>query len=226
MSITFVRDATHRNINSIPAGMLAALYTTGSVDIKATSADFQRHPNAIRICQDHGSDVTADILDIEDFAATPADAVNWLPKARHSFIANARPGQRWPGLYMPRSLLTPTANALAKANLGNVPLWIAHPGMPQTDAINQIALAAQPLPVVGFQIRFESTTDFNVFSSEWLAKVSGVIKVPVKPTIPPGQWNDPNNWEWAEVATIGIGKDGRLHSFVYNPGTGQWLKVG
>lgn len=226
MSITFVRDATHRNINSIPPGMLAALYTTGSQDIKATSADFQKHPNAIRICQDHGSDITADVLDIEDFAATPHDATIWVPQARHSFATNKRPGQRWPALYMPRSLITPVANALTNAGLSGVPLWIAHPGMPQTDAINQIAVASGPFPVIGFQIRFENTTDFSVFSSEWLAKRSGEVIVPVKATMPPGQWNDPNNWEWDDVAVIGIGKDGRLHSFVFNAGTGQWLKVG
>ena len=223
MSITFVRDATHRNINSIPAGMLAALYTTGSVDIKATSADFQKHPNAIRICQDHGSDDTADMLDIEDFAATPNSAVDWVNRARHSFFTNKRPGQRWPGCYMPRSLLTPTANALTNAKLSDVPFWIAHPGMPQSDAISQITIASGPFPIVGFQIRFETTTDFDVFSTQWLDKRSGTMAI--KPTVPPGQWDDPKAWEWQDATISGIGKDGRLHTFTYNPGTGIWTKV-
>lgn len=224
MSITFARDATHRNVNSIPPGILAVLYTTGSLDIKATPADFARHPDAVRVCQDHGSDITADILDVEDFAATPQDAVNWLPKARDAFNRNLRPGQRWPGLYMNRSTLTPVANALTGANLTNVPLWIAHPGMPQTDAIAQIAAAAGPFPVIGFQILFEVSTDFNVFSSEWLNKRSGQI-MPVKPTMPPGPWNDPKQWDWKDAMIVGVGEDGRLHSFTYNPGTGLWTKV-
>lgn len=224
MSITFVRDATHRNINSIPAGMLAALYTTGSQDIKATASDFLKHPNAIRICQDHGSDITADILDVEDFAATPADAVNWVPQARHSFATNKRPGQRWPSVYCNRSMLTPVANALTAAGLARVPLWIAHPGMPQNDAITQINTAAGPFPVIGFQIRFENTTDFSVFSTEWLNSRSGAI-VAVKPTIPPGQWNDPKEWIWKDAVIVGVGNDGKLHTFSLNPGTGLWLKT-
>lgn len=224
MSITFARDATHRNVNSIPAGMLAALYTTGSPDIKATPDDFAKHPNAIRICQDHGSDDTADILDVEDFAATPNDAANWVPRARHAFVSNKRPGQRWPGIYMNRSTLTPVANALTNAGLSGVPLWIAHPGMPQADAIAQIAAASGPFPVIGFQIRFENTTDFNVFSTEWLNKRSGIV-ANAKPEMPPGPWNDAHAWDWSEVVTAGIGLDGKLHMFTFDKSKGTWTKV-
>lgn len=224
MSITFVTDATHRNINSIPPGMLAALYTTGSQDIKATPSDFAKHPNAVRICQDHGSDITADILDVEDFAATANDAAIWLPQARHSFTTNKRPGQRWPGIYTNRVGLTPVANAMVKAGLSGVPIWIAIPGIPQADAIKAITDASGPFPVVALQIRFDTATDLSVFSTEWLNHRSG--QMPVKPTIPPGPWNDSHAWDWKEVTIVGIGLDGRLHAFVYNPGTGQWLKVG
>jgi len=224
MSITFVRDATHLNINSIPAGMLAALYTTGSADIKATPADFQRHPDAIHICQDFGSDDTADILDVEDFAATPNDAALWVPRARHSFITNKRPGQRWPGIYASLSRITAVANAMVNANLGNVPLWIANWGMLQAAAIDQIVRGMQPFPPIAFQIRNDVTTDFSVFSTEWLNKRSGAI-VAIKPTIPPGPWNDAHAWDWKDATLTGIGLDGRLHTFVYNPGTGLWTKV-
>lgn len=224
MSITFVRDATHRNIKAIPAGMQAALYTTGSQDIKATAADFAAHPNAIRICQDNGSDDTADFIDVELHAATPANVPDFINRARHSFFTNKRPGQRWPGVYMPRSLLTPVANELVKAKLSDVPLWIAHPGMPQADAITQINTAAGPFPVVGFQIRFEAVTDFSVFSTEWLNKRSGAI-VAVKANVPPGQWNDPKFWEWKDAVIVGTGNDGRLHTFTFNPGTGVWTKI-
>ena len=223
MSITFVRDATHRNVNSIPTGILAALYTTGSLDIKATPDDFAKHPNAVRICQDHGSDDTADILDVEDFAATPNDAANWVPRARHSFNTSKRPGQRWPAIYMNRSTLTPVANALTNAGLTNVPLWIAHPGMPQADAIADIASASGPFPVVAFQIRFETTTDFSVFSTEWLNRRSGFMAN--KPQMPPGPWNDAHAWDWDEVVTAGIGLDGKLHMFIFDRPTGTWKKI-
>ena len=223
MSITFVRDATHRNVNSIPTGILAALYTTGSSDIKATPDDFAKHPNAVRICQDHGSDDTADILDVEDFAATPNDAANWVPRARHSFNTSKRPGQRWPAIYMNRSTLTPVANALTNAGLTNVPLWIAHPGMPQADAIADIASASGPFPVVAFQIRFETTTDFSVFSTEWLNRRSGIMAS--KPQMPPGPRNDAHAWDWDEVVTAGIGLDGKLHMFIFDRPTGTWKKI-
>jgi len=223
MSITFVRDATHRNINSIPAGMLAALYTTGSVDIKATSADFQKHPNAIRICQDHGTDITADILDMESRAATPSDCAIWIPKARHSFVTNARPGQRWPGIYASLSRLTEVANAFVNAKITGVPLWVAEWGLGQNVAINQINAASGPFPTIAFQIRNDGTTDFDVFSTEWLNKRSGTMAV--KALAPPGQWNDPKAWEWEDATISGIGKDGRLHTFTFSPGTGLWLKV-
>src|ERR1700757_214985 len=108
MAITpvMVLDATHSNVKVIPAGILAALYTTGSSDIKATQADFNAHPNAIHIVQDHGSDTTADVIDMEFGAATPQDVVNWLPKARNAFNNATRPGQRWPGVYLSLSRLT------------------------------------------------------------------------------------------------------------------------
>lgn len=224
MSITFVRDATHRNVNSLPPGILAALYTTGSPDIKATPDDFAKHPNAIRICQDHGSDDTADILDVEDFAATPADTAIWVPKARHSFMTNKRPGQRWPGCYMPRSLITPVANALTNAGITDVPLWIAHPGMPQTDAIAEIAAAAGPFPIIAFQIRFDTTTDLDVVSTQWLNKRSGVVMA-TKAQMPPGPWNDAHAWDWKEVVTAGIGLDGKLHMFAFDPAKGTWTKT-
>lgn len=225
MNITFVRDATHQNVESIPSGIVAALYTTGSPDIKATPQDFTNHPNAVRICQDHGSDITADVLDIETGAATPNDAVIWLPKARDSFNRNVRPGQRWPALYMNRSTLTPVANALTKAGLTNVPLWIAHPGMPQADAITQIETTSGPFPVIAVQIRFETTTDFDVFSTEWLNRRSGMVAKKPEGDVPPGQWINPDLWTWNEVVMTGIGLDGKVHIFAFDPGTGHWRKI-
>ena len=223
MSITFARDATHLNIKAIPAGMLAALYTTGSRDIKATADDFATHPNCVRICQDHGSDITADILDMEIGAANPLDCVVWITKARMSFNNVMRPGQRWPGIYASLSRITELANAFVTAKITNVPLWIAEWGLGQGIAINQIESASGPFPIIGFQIRNDGASDFDIFSTEWLNNRS---KMPssITPMVPPGQWNDPKVWEWKDATMIGIGLDGKLHSFKFDPATGQWTK--
>lgn len=230
MSITpvLVMDATHLNINVIPVGTLAALYTTGSPDIKATAADFNKHPNAIHICQDHGSDETADILDSETGAATIQDCINWLPRARAAFNNKTRPGQRWPGLYMSLSTLTEHANALASAHLTNVPLWIAEWGLDQASAIHNIIAENGPFPTVAFQIKNEGPDDISFFSDEWLNRRSA-MGTPTPPqhkaAIPPGQWNDAHSWEWAQAAMVGIGKDGQMHAFMYDVTHDRWTKV-
>lgn len=222
MSITIVLDATHRNIDAIPAGTLAALYTTGTPDIKATQQDFANHPNAVHICQDHGSDTTADIIDMENGAATPQDAVNFINNARHSFWTVERPGQRWPGIYLSRSRVTEQANALVAAKLTDVPLWIAQWGDPETLAVAEIAHTSGPFPVIGLQIRNQNVDDFSVFSTEWLNAVSR--KGLPKAKVPPGQWNNPKQWTWKSVSETGIGLDGKTHTFALNNATGNWDK--
>lgn len=222
MSITFVFDATHKNIASIPMGQMAALYTTGSPDIKATPQDFANHPNAIHICQDHGSDHSADILDMELGAATPQDCAQWIPQARASFMNATRISQRWPGIYASLSKLTPLANALVAAHISNVPLWVADWGLDQTIAINDIINASGPFPIVGMQIRNQVVDDFSVFSTEYLNHVAGAKPLPA---IPPGQWLDPTKWQWQQVAELGLGLDGKLHAFTFDPAANVWHQL-
>lgn len=224
MTVQIVIDATHRNILAIPKGTLAALYTTGSQDIRATEADFNNHPNAVRICQDHGSDDTADILDMELGAATVQNVIDWLPRARHSFNTNKRPGQRWPGIYLSLSRLTEMANALVTAHDSNVPLWIAEWGLSQATALANINAANGPFPTVAFQIRNLGTSDFSLFSSDWLNRRSG-MPTQTHGEIPPGPWKDPKEWDWKQVIEIGIGLDNKLHCFAYDPVHGTWTKV-
>jgi hypothetical protein len=180
MSITFVYDATHANINAIPKGALAALYTTEtknangtSPGIKASLQDFINHPNAIHICQDHGSDTMADMLDSELGAADPGDCPVWVEKARANYNSHARPGQRWPGIYTALNTLTAIANELVAAKLTNVPLWIAHWGVSDATATSDILNASGPFPIVGMQIQNLGLDDFSLFSSTYLANVSG-----------------------------------------------------
>lgn len=88
-----VYDATHANIGQLPKGVQVAGYTTGSAGIQWTAQDWAAHPGAVRIDQDPAaSDPTADILDIEAGAATPASAPDWVKRARASYESQARPG--------------------------------------------------------------------------------------------------------------------------------------
>lgn len=223
MSIVIVDDATHANVGALPNGVLAALYTTGSANIKATPTDFANHPKAIHVCQDNGSDVTADILDSEVGAASPQDVANWIPKARAAFNSNKRPGQRWPGCYASLNNLPPIANALVAAKLTDVPLWVAQWGLATVTAIADIVNASGPYPIVGMQIKNLNAYDFSLFSSTWLDRVSGSPSV--KPTIPPGQWNNPIQWTWNGPVTLsGIGMNGAHYVFIFNPDTGLWVK--
>lgn len=168
MTITVAKDVTHSEIGTLSAGILAALYTTGSVDIKATSEDFANHPNAVRICQDFGSDDTADILDMENGAATPQDCAIWIPKARAAFNAAKRPGQRVPGIYASLSRLPDVANAFVSANITNVPLWVAEWGIAVTVAEDIVNAASGPFPIIGLQYKNEANDDLDVFSTAWL----------------------------------------------------------
>src|SRR5208337_1446426 len=79
-----VFDATHDNVGALPAGAQVAGYSTGTgTHIKWTDADFAAHPGAVRIDQDPAaSDPTADVLDIEAGAATPASAPGWVTQAQ------------------------------------------------------------------------------------------------------------------------------------------------
>ena len=81
MSITVepMIDTIHASVHNVPASApKVAGYTTGTPDIVWTAADWARFSHSkVRICQDEGSDHSADVLDIEPGAATNANAVTW-----------------------------------------------------------------------------------------------------------------------------------------------------
>lgn len=228
MSVTLAFDATRRNIRSIPKGAQAAGYTTGSSDIKWTADDWKTHPHAIRICQDHGSDTTADILDMETNAAVPKDCAVWAIKALANYRAGKRIGQRSPAIYASASRITEVVNALNAGHIhSGIGLWVAHWGLTQAQAVMNVANAAGPFPIIGMQFRNTTSNDLNIFSSEWLANVSAKdhINVSTTPSIPPGQWKDPKEWTWKQAIQLGIGQDNKLHAFVYDLSTGKWVKM-
>src|SRR5215469_13861451 len=116
MTHILVLDCIHANIGKTPAAAVHAGYTTGSANIKWTAQDWKDHPYAVRICQDAAaSDTTADVLDIENCAATNAEATGWYKAALAAYQSVTRPGQRYPALYTSQSNVTPLINKLTAA---------------------------------------------------------------------------------------------------------------
>jgi peptidoglycan hydrolase-like protein with peptidoglycan-binding domain len=166
-----VYDATHANIGQLPKGAQVAGYTTGTPDIRWTAEDWAAHPGAVRIDQDPAaSDSTADVLDIETGAATPASAPDWVKRAQASHASQARPGQRSPALYMSQSRVTEVVNALVAGGVSSgAGLWVANWSLSQSQAEAELANAGGPFPVIGVQFLSTASFDVSVFSSDWLA---------------------------------------------------------
>ena len=222
MSTVVVCDATHANIGHLPHGM-AAGYTTGSHGIAWTAADWQAHPGAVRIDQDPAaSDPAADVLDVEQGAASPADAAGWAKRALASYKAATRPGQRHPLIYMSRSQVTAVVNALTAGGVtSGVGLWIADWSRTRAQAEAEVGTASGPFPVAAVQYHNAGLYDISVFSAAWLQEVS--VTTPVFPPVPPGQWKNPNEWTWKDAYQAGIGLDGKFH--IFHLENGHWVKL-
>lgn len=221
---TLVFDATHDNIGHLPKG-LAAGYTTGAgTHIRWTEQDWKAHPGAVRIDQDHtASDPTADVLDVEQGAATIADIPGWVLRAAVDYNTSRRPGQRRPAIYCSRSSVTPVVNALTGCGIKHgVGLWVADWNNDQHAATTEVQAAAGPFPVIGRQFRNAGAFDVSVFSTAWLEEVSAVT-APAKPPVPPGQWSNPDFWTWKDAYQVGIGLDGEFH--VFHLESGHWVKL-
>ena len=169
-----VCDAIGANIAHLPAG-LAAGYTTGSGVVPWTALDWAAHPGAVRICQNpSASDETADVLDVEQGAATLSVVARWAEAATANYASGKRPGQRHPAIYMSLGNVTPVVNALVAAGIAEGPnLWIAHWGITRAQATTVVQLAGGPFPVIGVQYANAGLYDISVFSQAWLDQVSG-----------------------------------------------------
>jgi hypothetical protein len=223
MATVQVFDATHDNVSHLPHGRAAGYSTGTGTHIRWTPADWAAHPGAVRIDQDPAaSDPTADCLDVESGAASPGDAPGWAKRALASYAKAARPGQRRPAVYMSRSQVTPVCNALAAGGVtSGVGLWIADWGRTQAQAAAEVEAASGPYPVIGVQYANAGLYDVSVFSAAWLQEVS--VTHPAAPPVPPGPWNDPDAWNWSDVAIVGVGLDGKFHLFHLEHGT--WVKI-
>jgi hypothetical protein len=175
------QDATRVNAVHIPAGILAIGYTTGSGNVPWDSATFAAHNTpypAIHIDQDpSASDATADILDVESFAATVADIPGWLTRARANYAKHVRPQQRWPGIYCSMDTL-PGAIAICQSHkLTNVPFFTAQPGNTEAFAIQRVQTATGPYPCIGCQYATDSFVDYDILSQDWVRTMAGTAPV-------------------------------------------------
>ena len=226
-------DATGSNLASLPAGFaVLAGYSTGSDGVPWTAEQWAQHPGAIRIDQspvNTALDETADILDVEAGAATLADIAPWALAAEAAWARGTRPGQRHPAVYASQSNLTAVCNALAGAHVTGVGLVVANWNDTKDAATAAVQASSGPYPVVGVQYADEGLYDLDVFLASWVNTVSPQPKPPMPPApkaaVPPGQWNNPAAWQWAEVAVVGTGLDGKMHSFAYSAAGNVWAKV-
>lgn len=186
MTLVWGWDATHSNLGGVPGGQGAG-YTTGTPDIKWTPDDWASHPGAVRIDQDAAdSDPSADVLDVETGAATPASAPEWTRRALIARDASSRPGQRWPAIYCSLSVVPAVAEAIATNPSGGLPvLWVAHWGITMDDAARLIGTQISGLTVVGVQFANRGAYDSDVFDAAWLAAVSDGPVTPVEPPSSP-----------------------------------------
>ena len=172
MSVVVGHDSIHANIGHLPSGQSAG-YTTGSADIRWTNSDWNAHPGAVRICQDSGTDHTADCLDVEQGAATNTQAAAWFKAAEKAYAAADRPGQRSPAIYTSASNVTPLVNDLIGAHItSGCALWVANWNLTDAQAVADVENGAGPFPIIGIQYHSGATYDTDVFSGTWLATVS------------------------------------------------------
>lgn len=220
MSIVLAADVTHMNIGHAPTHMQLSGYSTGTADIKWTPEDWSAHPGSVRIDQDAAaSDFTADELDVENGAATIAEAANWFKNSVANFHAARRPGQRWPSLYVSANTITPLVNELIKGGVSSGPgLHVANWNLTESQAIGDVMAAAGPFPIIGIQFQNDGLFDLNVYSQQWLQAVSGQAQVP------PGQWFNATQWTWESAILAGIGLNGKMGEFHLTDG-GTWQRI-
>jgi peptidoglycan hydrolase-like protein with peptidoglycan-binding domain len=154
---------------------------TGSGGVNWTSAQFNKDPGAVRICQDSGATVaTADVLDVESGAATPQDCPGWVVRARATYAAGTRPGQRQPMIYCAMGTLDEILKELKGAGITGVPFWLARPGLVKVSAVSEVVSASGDFPCLGVQFAWpglglpaNGSYDANVWAASWLQAQSG-----------------------------------------------------
>jgi hypothetical protein len=226
MTITVIdgADATTENVSKLPSGLgIVAGYATGQ-GIAWTAAQLAQYPGAIIIDQDpQASDPMADVLDVENGAATPADAPAWVARAAADYHAGTRPGQRWPAIYASAAAMPAVTAALREAPAGPPApyLWVADWTGNRAQAATMLGTHIDTYPVIGVQYANMGAYDVNVFDAAWVTSRSAA---PAAAAVPPGQWLNPREWTWKQCVCVGVGLDGQLHSFEYRDGA-PWARL-
>lgn len=155
----------------------------------------------------NASNPSADVLDIEQYDATVAQAPGWV---RAHNTAHAYPGI----LYCSRDTLTPLFNELNAAGLivgRDFRLFVA-----TLDGTRELP---DMTGVWGVQHSGEAQTGGHydeslIYDDTWKASVAPPSAVHAAAPAPPGLWLD--------AILIGRGLDSRLWRTSYNPQTGTW----
>lgn len=215
-------DATSENEPALPVDQMAAGYDTqaggGTGFIAWTAPQWEAHTDpfpAVHIDQDaNASDALADILDVEAGAAKESEIIGWLARARDAFHKALRPGQRWPGLYCSTSNVTSIVVLLHDNGVTNVPFWVADYSVSSAEAIRRVTTALGPYPAVAYQyndLAFGGKADSDIFSVNWLAKVSAskedepmIFNKETFVPLPPGKYTKLYLWRDFSPTTIRV----------------------
>lgn len=226
-----IYDTIGANVTRLPADSpVVAGYTTGSGGVPWTAAQRAAHPDMVLIDQSPAAgmwDGLADVQDEESGAVTVAEVPGRARAMLAAYHAGARPGQRQPTIYVgARHNATPVVNAMVAAGIpGGICLAVAMPNTTAADAqavINETA--GTPWPVVWAQYAFGDAYDVGLVSRAWLANVSRKPVVTAgKPPVPPGPWESPAAYPWAQVSIFAVRTDGGLRVIVLEDG--KWVRV-
>jgi hypothetical protein len=182
MKYTQAADVTSTFADLVPAELQVCLYVTGTPDIAATPEQLAARPDAVRIDQSPDItvlDTTADILDVERYAGTDAEAPQWLSDARDDYARATRPGQRNPGFYRDLAGRDSLADALEAAGIqSGVPLWLAWWNIGLDAAAKLLDTTYRCFHIVGVQYLNGPDWDWDVFTPAWLASRSGPEQTP------------------------------------------------
>jgi hypothetical protein len=220
-------DATGADLSSAPRTGQVAGYITGLGGVPWSQEQIDSHPGFVQI--DQSPDITsvddlADAYDLENGAVTLSEIAELVKLGQAGWSEALRPGQRWPLVYASENSITEVVNELVAGGVETCPLGVADYSYTHAEAVSIIENASGPYPIVWVQYNDAGAYDEDVFSREWLDNVSKKGNTVATPTVPPGQWNKPEEWSWEDVVITGIGLDGFLYVFAFDPATGQWIK--
>jgi len=146
-------DTIGGSARNIPDGTArVAGYVTGSGDVPWSQADWSRFPAAarVRIAQQPGTDpITADVLDVETGAATPADSAGWI-------LSRIVAGYTWSAVYGTASTLKAVRSALiafapAPWWYGHVYCWLAEWSLSEEQAVRVLGTEVAGMTCVAVQ---------------------------------------------------------------------------